>query len=315
MPDSAHLNIGLVNNMPDSALKGTERQFLRVLQGAAEGRTVRLHLFTLPEVPRSDRGRRYVDAGYGSLGDLLSSRLDALIVTGAEPQAASLMDEPYWRSLTTVFEWATRNTVSTILSCLAAHAAVLHFDGIARTPLHRKCLGVFDHAVTGRHMLTQGGGAGAWQVPHSRWNELSETALEARGYSVLTRSDAAGVELFVKQLGCLLVFLQGHPEYEHDTLLKEHQRDVRRFLTGERDDYPPMPSNYFDRRAKNLLARFRAHATARRGEAAMEDFPAGLLAPDSRGAKWSTVAHRVYGNWLRHVAAEKAAHGAEMLVA
>ena len=299
------MDIGLVNNMPDSALKGTERQFVSLLESAAGGWVVRLHLFTLPEIARSDRGRQHLDDSYGSLGDLLSSRLDALIVTGAEPQAARLRDEPYWRSLTAVFDWAANNRVPTMLSCLAAHAAVLHFDGIEREKLPRKCLGVFDHALTCRDMLTQGGPA-AWRVPHSRWNGLSETTLEAAGYSVLTRSDQAGVELFTKRIGGLFVFLQGHPEYERDTLLKEYQRDIRRFLSGERDSYPTMPRGYFSPDSETLLARFGTEAAARGAAEALADFPAEILAQQPATPEWAASARCIYGNWLRHVAAEQA---------
>ena len=63
------LDIGLVNNMPDAALAGTERQFLSLLEAASGSLVVRLTFYALPEVPRSDAGRRYISS-YGVLGDL-----------------------------------------------------------------------------------------------------------------------------------------------------------------------------------------------------------------------------------------------------
>ena len=51
---------------------------------------------------------------------------------------------PTGPTLASVLDWAERNTVSTILSCLAAHAGVLHSDGIDRHPLSDKQFGVFD---------------------------------------------------------------------------------------------------------------------------------------------------------------------------
>src|SRR5215471_17397553 len=116
------LEIGLVNNMPDAALQSTERQFLGLLHAAAEDIPVRLRLFTLPGVPRSQIGRQYLRSGYRDIGELWSSHLDGLIVTGTEPRAPSLPDEPYWGSLCTLIDWAQQNTISTIWSCLAAHA-------------------------------------------------------------------------------------------------------------------------------------------------------------------------------------------------
>ncbi len=46
------LTIALVNNMPDSALKATERQFMRLVQNAAGKQRVRFHYFALPSVGR-----------------------------------------------------------------------------------------------------------------------------------------------------------------------------------------------------------------------------------------------------------------------
>ena len=66
------LDIGLVNNMPDAALKATERQFLALLRAAADDITVRLTLYTLPEVPRTDFGRDQVSR-YSDFRDLWKS--------------------------------------------------------------------------------------------------------------------------------------------------------------------------------------------------------------------------------------------------
>src|SRR5882757_5653905 len=114
------LELGLVNNMPDAALESTERQFLELLREATGDIPVRLRLFALPDVPRSDAGRQHLRGGYGSIDDLCSSRLDGLIVTGTEPRAPSLADEPYWGSLIQVLDWAQENTASSVWSCLAA---------------------------------------------------------------------------------------------------------------------------------------------------------------------------------------------------
>ena len=64
--------------------------------------------------------------------------MDALIVTGAEPRAANLRDEPFWDELGFVLDWAAENTISSLLSCLAAHAEVLRSDGVTRRPLAEK---------------------------------------------------------------------------------------------------------------------------------------------------------------------------------
>ena len=65
--------------------------------------------------------RRY----YRGTDDLFNADLDAIIVTGAEPKAASLTEEPYWNAFTQVVDWASENTVSSAFSCLAASFGLL----------------------------------------------------------------------------------------------------------------------------------------------------------------------------------------------
>ena len=66
--------------------------------------------------------------------DLPTAPRDAIIVTGAEPRAANLRDEPYWDELGLVLDWADANAFSTLHSCLAAHVAVLRSDAVERAP-------------------------------------------------------------------------------------------------------------------------------------------------------------------------------------
>ena len=77
-------------------------------------------------------------------------------MTGTEPRQPNLRNEPYWSALANVLDWAESNTTSTVLSCLAAHAGVLHSDGIERCPLNDKQFGVFDFAKAANHPLTDG---------------------------------------------------------------------------------------------------------------------------------------------------------------
>src|ERR1700723_2916113 len=137
------LTIGLVNNMPDAALDATERQFIALVRAASPDVIVRFKLFSVPEVPRSAQARAALVGRYRDISELWDTHLDGLIVTGNEPRAAPLRDEPYWLSLTKLMAWAEQNTDSTIWSCLAAHAAVLHADGIEREPRKEKLFGVF----------------------------------------------------------------------------------------------------------------------------------------------------------------------------
>ena len=296
------IDIGLINNMPDAALNATERQFLALLRAAADDVTVHLTLYTLPEVPRTDFGRDQVSR-YSDLRNLWNSHHDGLIITGTEPRAADLKDEPYWESLTKVLEWAESHTYSTILSCLAAHAGILHIDGIGRRPLGDKRFGVFECVRVSDHPLTAAAPS-RLQMPQSRWNEIPEEALLACGYRVLTRSEDAGVDAFVKQRKSLFVFFQGHPEYDATTLLLEYRRDIGRFLRRERDTYPPMPHGYFDQETVEALTALRERALLDRREELLAEFPTAMAAGKVTNT-WRSTAENLYRNWLVYIRAQK----------
>ena len=306
--DPGSLTIGLVNNMPDAALQATERQFAALLGAAADDLAVRVRLFALPEVPRTEWGHQYVRRFYAGLDDLWDSRLDGLIVTGTEPRSADLKTEPYWGSLTRVLDWAERNTHSAVWSCLATHAAILHLDGIGRRPLEEKRFGIFECERVAEHPLTAGAPARV-PMPHSRWNELPEEALTGSGYRILTRSDAAGVDAFVKQRNSLFVFFQGHPEYEAQTLMLEYRRDIKRFLLKERETYPGMPRGYFDDATVEALTALRERALVDRREEVLADFPTALAAGTVTNT-WRASATCIYRNWLDYLSARTEAGAA-----
>ena len=296
------ISVGIVNNMPDSALELTERQFIGLLAAASGRMPVRVRLFSLAGIPRAETARHYVETHYADIRELWDANFDALIVTGTEPRDA-LPAEPYWPAFCRLVDWAARNTTSTIWSCLAAHAAVLRLDSIERVAFPDKCFGVFECERALVHPLT-GGAALPVQVPHSRWNDLREVELSERGYHVLSRGDLVGADLFIKDIGSLFIFLQGHPEYEPQTLLREYRRDVGRFLRGERETYPTAPQRYFDEATEQILDEFRAMALAAPSERLLESFPATALREPLVRA-WRSAALRFYRNWLATIVSRR----------
>jgi homoserine O-succinyltransferase len=298
------IRIALINNMPDAALEDTEVQFFDLLDAACGDMPVVVKLYSLAGVPRTERGVRRLNSFYYGLDDLWNSQSDALIMTGTEPLQPSLREEPYWGNLTNVLDWAEQNTASTVLSCLAAHAGVLHSDGIERHRLNDKQFGVFEVPVASGHALTLGAGS-TIRFPHSRWNEVQAGALQSAGYSILTQSPQAGVDCFVKRKKqSLFVYFQGHPEYKTNTLFKEYRRDIRRYLRHERETYPTAPFGYFGNEATKCLADFRKRSAANRSEEAMEEFPETVLAGGLQNS-WRVSAVGVYSNWLSMISETK----------
>ena len=302
---AACIRVALVNNMPDSALEDTEAQFSSLLADACGQLPVRLSLYSLPGVPRGERGKEHLQRCYRSTDELCNDHVDAVIITGTEPRQADLRQEPYWTALATLLDWAETNTESAVLSCLAAHASVLHSDRIARRKLSDKRFGVFDQTITGDHLLIRGI-LEPVRFPHSRWNELPEQELTSCGYRVLTHSAEAGVDSFVKtKKRSLFVHFQGHPEYGAQTLLKEYRRDIGRFLRNERETFPSMPHGYFDANSVKVLTEFQASAASHRHEDLLAAFPQASIAGALQHS-WDNAAICIYRNWLHYVVARKA---------
>jgi homoserine O-succinyltransferase/O-acetyltransferase len=297
------IKIGLINNMSDEALKATERQFISLLESASNNMPIHLSFYTLPGVPRSDFTAGHISRRYSNIEELWDGHLDGLIVTGREPKAANLADEPYWDSFTRMLAWAQENTYATVFSCLAAHAAIQHMDGILRVQGDDKVFGIFECTRVSDHWLTAGT-VSHLRLPHSRWNGVPEEQLRDCGYKVLTRSAEAGVDTFIKQQKALFVFFQGHPEYESDSLLREYQRDVGRYIKGQVSKYPSMPGSYFDETTADELAALREKTLARRREELLPELTA-ILANKRIENTWKSSAAGIYRNWLRHICARK----------
>jgi homoserine O-succinyltransferase len=295
------LTIGLVNNMPDAALRATERQFCALLGAASENRLIKLQFFSLPSIRRSAEVRSHISRYYEDFVELERSPPDGIIVTGAEPQASTLQGELYWEALARLIDWADEWGVSGIWSCLAAHAAVLQMDGIERDPLGTKLSGLFECQInSSAHPIVEGL-PDRWWVPHSRLYGLSEGALTSAGYNILSRSRDAGADIFIKRKGGLQLFFQGHPEYTHSSLVGEYRRDIARFLAGERSAYPAMPRHYFNPRTCIGLEKFRERACHLRDLDMLVEFDT-LVGEVTPGNPWFQGARHIYANWLSYLA-------------
>ncbi len=300
------VEIGLLNLLSDTAMKSCERQFVDLLEAASASGRVRLRLFSLPGISRSETVQRRVATTYHGMDSLLATRLDGLFVTGAEPSAEHLSDEPFWSQLTDVIDWARSNTRSTIWSCLAAHASVLHLDRIERRRLPEKCSGSFViERVCGGGLVA---GTTEARVYHSRWNDVREQDLLAADYRILTRG-SIGADIFVKDCGSRFVFLQGHPEYDVGALGREYRRDVQRFLSGACEDYPTLPVDYFSDPISDALCRFQAEVQETPHPDMMARYPVVGEAAHTPGVH-RAFAETLFGNWLALIAPADADHAA-----
>jgi homoserine O-succinyltransferase len=279
--------------MPDAALEATERQFFRLVGESNPIAQFYVHPFTIPALPRGEAGQAHIDRFYESFDAIREQGLDALIITGANVTHADLSEEAFWNPLIEVIDWAWDNVTSTLCSCLATHAVMQFRHGQKRVKQPGKIWGVFEHRVTDLlHPLVADVNT-RFDVPHSRWNDISRAQFDAAGLHVLAESEAAGVHLAVSHDGLRTVFFQGHPEYDTVSLLKEYKRDVLLAAQGKLPGHPPFPEHYFDDFSRAVLDEFAA-----RLDAGMKaEFPEPLLLPHLDNT-WHDTAEAVVGNWI-----------------
>jgi len=301
-PDGSGLpsiTVGLLNLMPDAALRATDRQFVRLLSAGVDDFDIRVRPFTVAAEHRGEDARRHVSDHYAIFDALVAGGVDALIVTGANPAQDDLEKEAFWDGLGEVLDWATESTTSILCSCLATHAVLQKYRGMRRTRLPEKRWGVYSHRVLKEHPLLEGLDEPV-EAPHSHWYEVTRTELESVGLSVILESDEAGVHMAVDD-DDFYVFFQGHPEYDLVSLLKEYRRELARYWRGDRDDYPPVPAHYF---SDDALATLHAYQPILEEAKAEQRQPPLLIESDllpKESHTWSDQGKVIYRNWLRHV--------------
>ena len=300
-PVGRDLHVGLLNLMPDAALEATERQFLRLLVARRPSVRVVVHPFTLEAVTRGPAAREHVARHYLSFAQVRECGLDALIVTGANVIGQDLSREPFWAPLQEVVAWAWDKVPSTLLSCLATHAVLHGRYGQRRVRLPSKRWGVYAHGATEPAHPLVAGLAEPVHVPHSRWNEVFPAQFEAAGLRVLLAGEEAGVHLAASPDGVRLVFLQGHPEYDAVSLLKEFRRDALLWAAGGSPAFPPFPDHYLPAAAQVIVGQWRDDLEcAAAAGGAPPGFPEASVAP-LLAHRWRLAAEAVVGNWIQGV--------------
>ncbi len=296
--DIRELHVGLLNMMPDAALRVTEQQYLRLLGSANQIVQIYVHPFTVPGLARAADTQAYIDQHYEPFEKVREDGLDGLIVSGANVTRPSLDLEAFWAPLQEVIEWAADHVTSVLCSCLATHALVQLFHGVRRRPLLSKRWGVYPHrAVRRDHPLLHGTNT-RFDVPHSRWNEITSAQLERAGIQVLIESAEGDFHLGTSRDGIRLVYLQGHPEYDTNSLLKEYKREVNRYLAGELAAVPPRPDNYLPAPAARIAHDHLEEAVAARAaNREAPPFPEAAIEPQLDNT-WTDTGKAIFNNWL-----------------
>ncbi len=294
--DIRELHIGFLNMMPDAALEAAERQFFRLIGESNRIVQIHIHPFTLPIVERGETARQHIETHYESVEQIKAQGLDALVITGANEETnPHVSDEAYWGPLKDILAWSHENVTSTLCSCLASHAALTYSYGQAPKWRDDKRWGVYRHKVMDcGHPIVKGMNT-VFDVPHSRYSEITRGQFEKAGMRILVESPEAGVHMATSHDGLRLICFQGHPEYDMFSLLKEYRREVQNYIEHKRPDYPPFPEHYFDARAQEVAAAYKNEVVDSGGDG--KPFPEEEIAALLENS-WADSARSAIGAWV-----------------
>ncbi|HHX13780.1 MAG TPA: homoserine O-succinyltransferase [Clostridiales bacterium] len=250
--DIRPLRIAIVNLMPTKEV--TETQLIRLL--ANTPLQVDLQLLTMYSHESKNTKKEHLENFYKTIAELKNQRFDGMIITGAPVEFLPFSEVDYWKELAEIMDYTLDNVFSTLHICWGAQAALYHHYGIDKEVLPEKLFGVYPHRVCVPKSELMRGFDGEFYVPHSRHAQIKKGALkEVPELQVLAESDVAGPHI-ISTRDMRRIFIQGHAEYDSDTLKLEYERDIRKGLDID------VPVNYFENDDPNgkVLVRWRGHA-------------------------------------------------------
>ena len=261
--DIRPIRIAIINLMPIKEV--TETQLIRML--ANTPLQVDLHLLTLSTHESTHTDPLHMETFYKKFDEIKREKYDGLIITGAPVETMPFEQVDYWPELMEILEYSKKNVFSTLHLCWGAQAALYHHFGIDKQLMEEKLFGVFEHTVTDKKSEFTRGFDEYFFAPHSRFTQIPRDEVAANSkLDILAESEEAGIHI-VQTKNKRMLFLQGHFEYDWDTLKREYERDLEK---GRDID---VPVNYFK-----------------------DDDPDKWVV-----MKWSGHANLFFANWLNYV--------------
>jgi homoserine O-succinyltransferase len=251
--DIRPLQIAIVNLMPLKSV--AETQLLRLLSNSPL--QVSVTFLRLASYQSKNTTPRYLAKFYRDFGEVLKTRFDCLIITGAPVETLPFSAVAYWDELRRVMDWSLGHVYSTLHICWGAQAGLYHHYGVPKHDLSQKMFGIFEHTtLEPRNPILQGFDT-VFLAPHSRHTEIRrEDVLKNDSLQILSDSEKAGVYIVGNKSG-RHIFVTGHPEYDQLTLKEEYDRDRSKGLSIS------LPINYFpgDDSSRPPVVSWRAHAS------------------------------------------------------
>ena len=250
--DIRPLEIAIVNLMPTKEV--TETQLIRLL--ANTPLQVNLKLLTMGSHDSKNTRREHLENFYDTFDGIRNRRYDGMIITGAPVEFLPYDQVDYWKELTEIMEYSLDNVFSVLHICWGAQAALYHHYGIDKYVLPEKLFGVYPHVLMDKKSEIMRGFDEIFYAPHSRHTQVGIKEIhEIDNLKILAESEAAGPHIIATEDN-RMIFVQGHAEYDKETLKMEYERDLKKGLDIK------VPFNYFvdDDPQKGIMVRWRGHA-------------------------------------------------------
>jgi len=250
--DIRPLSIAIVNLMPTKEI--TETQMIRLL--ANTPLQVDLNLLTMGSHESKNTDSKHLENFYKTYEGIKNQRFDGMIITGAPVETLPFEKVDYWKELSEIMDYTKDNVFSTLHICWGAQAALYHHYGIPKYELPEKLFGVFEHVVKDKKSELVRGFDEIFYAPHSRRTQVKkEDILTIPELKILAESKIAGPHITATK-NKRMIFVQGHAEYDWDTLKLEYERDVAKGADVK------VPLNYFkdDNPKKKVVVKWSGHA-------------------------------------------------------
>jgi homoserine O-succinyltransferase len=252
--DIRPIKIALVNLMPTKEV--TETQLMRML--ANTPLQVDLRLLTMQSHEAKHADPLHMERFYETFDEIIHEKWDGIIITGAPVETLAFEEVDYWKELTELMEYSKNNVFSTLHLCWGAQAGLYYHSGIKKEILDKKVFGIFEHKILNNKDNSSEfvrGFDDIFYAPHSRLANIPrEAIIKNESLNLLAESDDAGVHI-IESTNKRQLFLQGHAEYDSNTLLLEFERDKK---NGQDIS---LPKNYFKNNDPNgeIMVRWRGH--------------------------------------------------------
>ena len=250
--DIRPLKIAVVNLMPKKI--ETETQLIRML--ANTPLQVELKLVHMESHKTKNTKGDHLNNFYKTFDDIKKEKFDGMIITGAPVETIPYQDVDYWEEFKEILDFTKTNVFSTLHLCWGAQGALYHHYGVKRHFLEKKLFGVFSHKVIEPTSRLMRGFDDEFYAPHSRHTQILEEELEkVPNLEILAKSEEAGIHIASTE-NMRQIFIQGHGEYDRETLKNEYLRDSKK---GENIQ---IPKNYFidDDPKKDIRIKWRGHS-------------------------------------------------------